>query len=317
MRTYTSGLLAAISLFFLLPAVACKSQKPVQAGTSKSIEDRLPNALLWRIEGNELTAPSYLFGTIHMIPREDFFLPPGLDTAFASTDEVIFEIDMADMTDFSSLMSLFSNIMMKGSVTIKSLLSEDEYKEVSDYFDRMGLPMFMLNRVKPMFLSMLVETNMTTAPDGASDIVSYEMELFNQATTGGKKTGGLETMEYQMSLFDSIPYRDQATMLLDAVRGLSGEDDQLGEIIALYKRQDIEAMSLMIGESIGEGDFSMENVLLHTRNHNWIPVMEAKMKQHPCFFAVGAGHLGGEEGVVRLLRNAGYMVEPVSNIPGK
>jgi uncharacterized protein YbaP (TraB family) len=135
------------------------------------------------------------------------------------------------------------------------------------------------------------------------------MELYDKANTSGKTVGGLETMAYQMSLFDSIPYKDQAQMLLDAIRGTSLESDMFEETVELYKHQDIEAMVAMVGES-EEGNY--EDVLLNNRNHNWIPIMEKKMKKGSVFFAVGAGHLGGQEGVIRLLKKAGYELTPVS-----
>jgi len=292
------------SSFFL---ESCKGPK---AATAEA--DTLPDALLWKIEHKDLKAPSYLFGTIHMIPEEDFFLPDGLEEAFEKSERVVFEIDMDDMSDMGSLMGMMSGLMMKDGMTLQKLLTPAEYQEVSEYFEAMGMPMFLLGNVKPMFLSMLAEVNLDPDAMQSEDIVSYEMALYDKANETSKQVGGLETMAYQMSLFDSIPYKDQAVMLLDAVRGTNQESDMFEETVELYKLQKIEAMVAMVGESDENADGNYEDVLLNNRNQNWIPAMKKKMSKASIFFAVGAGHLGGEQGVIRLLRKEGYTVTPVS-----
>ena len=298
-----------LPLAFLLPA--CKAQTTAQQDASQ-----LPQALLWKIEGKDLKEPSYLFGTIHMINADDYFLPAGLEDAFADCDEVMFEIDLNEMSDMGSMMGLLMNLMMKDGMTLEKLLSPEEYREVSDYFEEMGLPMFMMGKVKPMFLAMIAEVNMDPASMNSDEMKSYEMELFDRANQEGKKVGGLETMAYQMSLFDSIPYREQAEILLDAVRGASPESDMFDQTVELYKQQNIEAMVTMISESGGNETTDYESILLHNRNYNWIPVIVKKMKSGPVFFAVGAGHLGGKEGVIRLLMKEGYQLDPVSVYQG-
>lgn len=296
-------LLAVQSLLF----VSCSG-----AQSASKTEEVLPQSLLWKIERSDLPEPSYLFGTIHIIPKDDYFLPSGLEEAFEKSGDVVFEIDMDNMSDMGSLMGLLSNLLMKDGMTLSKLLSDEEYKEVSEYFEAMGLPMFLLNKVKPMFLSMLAEVNLDPAAMQSEEIMSYEQELYQKAKETNKEVGGLETMKYQMSLFDSIPYKDQAKMLLEAVRGTSLESDMFEETVALYRNQNIEAMVEMVGSSEDGEDSNFENVLLHNRNQNWIPVMSKMMESGPVFFAVGAGHLGGSSGVIRLLKKQGYKLTPLS-----
>lgn len=303
-------------IFALLPAIllliSCKGTKAAVNAT-----DTLPDALLWKIEHKDLAQPSYLFGTIHIIPEGDYFYPVGFEDAFRKSEKVIFEIDMDDMSDMGSLMGMMSGLMMQDGMTLKKLYTADEYKDVSGYFEALGMPMFLLENVKPMFLSMLTEVNMDPAAMDMENIKSYEMELYDMANNDGKKVGGLETMEYQLSLFDSISYQEQADMLLEAVRGTSGEDDQLDETIELYKSQNIEGMVAMVESAVADGSGDYERFLLHNRNRNWIPLMKRKMQNSTVFFAVGAGHLGGPQGVIRLLMKEGYTLTPVSVDKGK
>jgi hypothetical protein len=103
-------------------------------------------------------------------------------------------------------------------------------------------------------------------------------------------------------------------MLVDAIRGARVDSDVYQETVKLYTEQRIEDMVEMIGEADrNSGDAGQyEDVLLVNRNRNWIPLMGRMMQQEIVLFAVGAGHLGGETGVIRLLRQAGYTVSPVS-----
>jgi len=296
-------------LGLVLFAGACQTSRQSTAG-----KEALPQALLWKIEGNGLAQPSYLFGTIHIMPSDDYFYPAGFDQAFDRAERVVFEIDLKEMDDIGSMMGLLTGIMMKGGATIRSLLSPAEYKEVSAYFDEMGLPMMLLEKVKPMFLAMMAEADMSPESGESDGMQSYEMELNARAESDGKPTGGLETMAYQMSLFDSIPYEQQAHMLVEAVRGHRGEGDTYAETVRMYKEQRIDDMVTMIQKEGRKArqEENYEDVLLVNRNRNWIPVMGRMMREESVLFAVGAGHLGGREGVVRLLRQAGYTLSPVS-----
>lgn len=272
-------------------------------------------ALLWKITEAGVEEPSYLYGTIHLIGKDDYFLTEATQQAFESVRHVAFEIDMAEMTDMSKLMPLMMKAFMSSGTTLEELLTEEEYEMVSAHFEKIGLPMMFVNRIKPMFLSMLGGEGMFDMDNlmgggGESSTLSYEMEFMSMAQERKMSVEGLETAVYQMSMFDSIPYSVQAKMLVDAVKG-GGEnsEDQFKEMVDLYKAQDITAMLYLMD---GEGGIAgYEDLLLVQRNRNWIPVMADMMKQRPTFFAVGAGHLAGEEGVIALLRKAGYTVEPL------
>lgn len=272
----------------------------------------LENALLWEITGNDLTTPSYLYGTIHMIGKEDYFLTDATKKAFEQSKRVAFEIDMEDMMDFTKIMPLMMKAFMPDGVTLSSLLTEEEYKMVKDHFDSIGLPLFMVERIKPMFLSMMAQGDMLSMdPESDSgDIVSYEMEFMSMAQEKGKPIDGLETAEFQMSMIsDSIPYDVQAKMLVESIQLEDTNADQFDEMVELYKNQDIEAMQSLMDEEEGIGEYG--DLLLVSRNQNWIPIMAKMMKEQATFFAVGAGHLGGKKGVVTLLREEGYTLKPM------
>jgi uncharacterized protein YbaP (TraB family) len=270
------------------------------------------NALLWIISGKNLKDTSYLYGTIHMIEKKDFLMTDHTKTAFGKSDQVAFEIDMDQMGDFTVLFSLLGQVLMKDGMTLDKLLSAADYQLVKTHFEEMGLPMFMFRKVKPMFLSTMASGDMTGGGGMGeeSDIVSYEMEFMQMAKDQKKPVSGLETIEYQMSVFDSIPYKDQAEMLVESVKAEKGGSDEFAEMVKLYTNQDIVGMQSMFKDDT-EGLGRFEDVFLKNRNLNWIPIIEKMMMQKPTFFAVGAGHLGGSIGVIALLREAGYVLTPV------
>lgn len=291
----------------ILFTFGCKStaQQMDQKVAKKSIAPE-EKSLLWEVSGKELVNKSYVFGTIHIISSEDYFLPPGTLSAIDASEQMIFEIDMADMNDPMKLMPLLQKAYMKGDTTLKDLVTEEEYGIIETHFKKLGLPIFFLERIKPMFLTVFASGDFDPNGLQSGQLKSYEMEFAKMAEDGGKGTGGLETIEYQISVFDGIPYSDQAKMLVESIKTSSTDDDTLKELIALYKDQDVTGLFEMMKEDESIAEY--EDALLFTRNKNWIPLMIEMMKKQPTFFAVGAGHLGGELGVLNLLREAGYTV---------
>lgn len=285
------------------------SCKTAQSSVTTTQENE--NALLWEITGKDIQQPSYIFGTIHLINSHDFFFPKGTLAAIDASDKIIFEIDMKDMTDITVIMGLMDKLFMKDDLTLSDLLNEDDYKLVSSYFEKMSMPMMMLERMKPMFLSALTNGDMDMMSGNDSKIKSYEMELMSIAEQSGKETGGLETIEFQLSIFDEIPYEAQAKMLVDAVKGANEGNNELDELTKIYLTQDITAMANMI-TSDTTGLDSYEDILLVKRNQNWIPKIIESSKKQPVFYAVGAGHLGGKNGVINLLKKEGLTLRPLS-----
>ncbi|PHI20151.1 TraB/GumN family protein [Lewinellaceae bacterium SD302] len=305
---YSLLLVGLLTTSFVYAQPAANQLAPTTSDTS----------LLWRISGRELAEPSYLFGTIHMIPAEDYFLPSTVANALSTSRAVAFEIDPRDMEDPSALFGIIGKINMLNDTTLNDLLSEADYKVVNDYFEEAGLPMVMFKRMKPLFLSAMVGEDMSKMMGGGmgteSGIKSYELELTRLAEAGKKDISGLETMEFQLSLFDSIPYKAQAQMLLEAVKADSGVEEkgenQFQQMVAMYKRQAIFEMANMIHEE-GASTSRFEELLLTRRNQSWIKPMQELMSTGTAFFAVGAGHLAGDQGVIALLRQSGYSVEAI------
>ena len=304
---------------FLLLVSLCVSCFVGQSFAQSPSETTLDKALLWRIDGPALPAPSYLFGTIHIIDAKHFLLSDSLIKVLNRVDRAYLEVDPEEMFSPATQMQLLFSAFMKGDTSLRDLLSPEEYDRVESHFNELGLPFAFLNKVKPMFLSMMVGQDggdlraMMEGDGGDSKMKSYEIEISKILEASDKSVGGLETAKSQIKLFDAIPYKVQAQMLLAAVDASkdSTEIDELEELANIYISGDIEKMYQMVASPDGEYA-GLEQTLLTNRNRNWIAPMITHMAQGPSLFAVGAGHLGGPEGVIRLLMAEGYTLSPVS-----
>jgi hypothetical protein len=298
-------------------AVVAQSAAPLSSAPAYA-PTASDTSLLWRITGPGITGESYLYGTIHIIPAEDYFLANGVISALNDAEEVVFEIDPRQMQDPMAMMGLMSKINMNGETSLEDLLTFEEYTAVESYFNKMGLPFFIFKRMKPLFLSAMIGQDMEALQQGGGmtggDTKSYELEMTELAKAAGKKISGLETMEFQLSLFDSIPYQAQAQMLYKAVQeeadGTGGGESEMDRLVDMYTRKAVAEMATTISYETAEIS-RFEELLLTKRNENWVPKIKSLSAIGPRLYAVGAGHLGGEKGVISLLRQEGLRVEAV------
>ncbi len=269
------------------------------------------NTLLWKISGKNLSRPSYLFGTIHMLCADDIELSDSLKSAIAHCDKVYLEIDMDNLFE---MMGAMQKMKMRNDTTLADLLPQKDYQIVKEFFQKQNglIPFSLLETYKPMLAaSTLMEQSMD-----CDNEVAMEQLIMKEAKGDGKGIKGLETMAYQLSIFDSIPYKLQANQLLNYVKNYGKEDDEkeFNEMVNAYRNQQLNKLEeLTQKEDLGMGMQNFANLLLYNRNANWAKKLSDLLPQNALVIAVGAGHLPGEKGVINLLRKAGYKVEPVPN----
>ena len=278
-------------LLFTASSIALKAQAPLE------------KSLLWEISGQGLPKPSYIFGTIHLICPADFSLSDSSKMALSRTQQVALEVDMDD----PGLMGAMTKTMfMADGKTLKGILSADDYARLHKFYkDSLGMDIITFDRAKPfVMMGPLFNTVLSCQPQ------SYEMELMGLASKQKSEVIGLETIEEQMAIFDSIPYVQQAQMLLAMIDSLPNAKSEFRELVDLYKKQDLPALYTLTMKS----EFGMDGqdeVMLFKRNNAWIGRISKIIRQKPTFIAVGAAHLGGERGVIALLRQQGYQLRPI------
>lgn len=150
----------------------------------------------------------YVYGIIYMIGWDDYFLIEFVKKVFEFVKYVVFEIDMEDMIDMFKMMLLMMKVFMVGDIMFKDLLIEEEYMQVSEYFQQVGLLMMFVDCIKLMFLFVMGggEDMMSFNFNVESSMVFYEMEFMKMVQEREMDIDGLEIVEFQMSMFDSIFY---------------------------------------------------------------------------------------------------------------
>lgn len=281
---------------------ACHAQT---AGSKLKTNDH-NNTLLWEISGNKLQAPSYLFGTFHLICKDDIPIGEQVKAAVQSVDELYMELDMDDP---ATLMGGLMLMNMKGDSTLKSLYTAAEYEKIESFFnDSLHTPITMFQKMKPFFLMALLYPKMLPC----KTMSGVEQELQMLAKKNKKEIQGLETMAFQASVFDSIPYTDQAKELLKAVDSLAEYKKHFALMVQVYKNQQLDKiMDLFNKDEFASGD--NQEILLDKRNRNWVAQLKKIMKNETVFIAVGAAHLVGDMGLINLLRKEGYTLRPLEN----
>ncbi len=262
-------------------------------------------SLLWEISGNGLKKPSYLFGTIHLICRPDYVWSEKMTKAFDGTEKVCLEMDLDDM---NVMMEVSSGLMDKTGKKLSSYFSKSDYARLKAYMkDSVGMDLTMFEMMKPVALQTMMVTKSTSCDDAAS----YEDSLMKIAKTQGKELLGLESAKDQLDALESIPVDTVIAGIMEVVDGKdNGEGEaEYSKLVAAYRAQDIALMQKLIVESEGLG--GKAKTLVDDRNKKWIPLIGEMMKNNSVFFAVGAGHLAGKNGVISLLRAGGYTVKAV------
>ena len=259
--------------------------------------------LLYQISGNGLTEASYLYGTIHILPKDKFELSNSLKRAFDASTTIAMEVDL-DMSGAEKI-ALAQKVLLPDGKTLKDFMAAQDYLQLKAYcIDSLQWSESKFERsskLKPMFFSsVLIQENM-------SNMASYEMEFNKMAKKKKKETIGLETIEFQLGLFDQLPMQTQVDMLKQDYKSDMKNYDTL---LACYLREDLETLSkLMAEETSAYPEFN--ELMLVQRNKSWIAPMRAQMQKESTFFGVGAAHLSGPDGVVALLRAQGFTVTAI------
>jgi uncharacterized protein YbaP (TraB family) len=267
-----------------------------------SFSQDLSNSLLWKVEKEGMNS-SYIFGTIHVLPKADFELDEKVKIAFGDSEELVMEMDMTDPTLQTKM---FQMINMSDGMTLDQLLTEEQYEMLSKKLQSIvGVPpLALMNGFKPFMVATMMISEYVS-----NDPASFEMTLMSMAAAREMPVSGLESIEDQMAVFDSIPYSDQAEDLMDMVENSDEMKELFADMVAQYKAEEVNALYITTAEYMASEEEM--KFLLYTRNQNWADLLETRLGQKTLFIAVGAAHLGGEKGLIALMTKQGYELTPI------
>ncbi len=295
-----------MKLVYFLGLILSLGNAKAQSNNKVLKTDATGNTLLWEVSGNGLTEPGYLFGTFHLLCKDDINFSAALKQAISNSHEIYLELDLDDPATIMGALMLMN---MKDGKKLKDLYTTDQYQRVSAFFkDSLKTPISLFQRMKPEFLIALLYPKMMPC-NAASSVEEAIMQL---AKDGGKEIKGLETMAFQASVFDSIPYEKQAAELLNTIDSLEKSKADFSLMLNAYKQQRLDEIEKIVNTP-EFGAAENQDILLDNRNKNWIQQLKIIMKKNPVFTAVGAGHLVGKNGLIALLRAEGFIVRGLEN----
>ncbi len=285
--------------------------------TDKLASTNLENSVFWEISGKDVKKPSYVFGTHHLFNPKTMIDSKIVQEKFALAERVVGEITIDNM----AMMKVFAACVMRDT-TMKELLTPKEYAEVEEAFQKVGMSFAWFNKVKPMMAQQMIESvkyaklfpkadTDKSASIGNPFASSMDGYFQDKAKTEGKEVGGLESVEDQTkALFDGYPILKQKEMLLKTVRDTVAlkDDQEIQKLTQLYKEQNLNKIAEMTLATMETDEY---NNLLKNRNDKWMPQIFEMITKKPTFFAVGAAHLVGIDGVILRLRKEGYTVKPI------
>lgn len=298
------------------PALPTASTAPVapsaSAEPSASITTAWKRPLLYRITGKGTS--SHLFGTIHLPDQRLDTFPPVLRSALDQSDAVYTEIPLDD----ASQLAIAPRLMLPGEQTLASILPAPLHRRLSAAFAQQAIPFAPFERMKPWAISVqlaVLDRLTTLAFKKPIDAVIHQ-----RAIEAGKATRALETVEEQVSIFDRLSRSEQIELLRltldyqDTVRR-SGRD-ALEELLGAYLAGDTEAILNLVREAYDPNSALSRKLMqqvFSNRNESMANRIAAELRSRTdqrLFFAVGSGHLLGDDGIVKRLQQQGFAVAP-------
>ena len=279
--------------------------------------------LVYKVTGGGLTKPSYIMGTYHMAKLSFVDSVPGLRKAMADCEQVYGELDMSQVANNPAVaMQMQQAMMLPQGETLDNYINAEQMTRLNAFLTQyMGADlnnpaMAQVKQMKPATLNTTLQVMLIIKEEGGFNPQEQFDTYFQQeAQKQNKFVGGFETLDYQMNvLYGATPQR-QAEQLMCLVDNVDYNLSIAKRTIQAYYAQDMKAIEKLNDEKLHnscDATPAEEDALIYTRNANWAKALPAIMKAKSTLVAVGCLHLPTERGLLQLLRNAGYQVEPVN-----
>lgn len=267
----------------------------------KSVSKKSKNSLLWQITGKKIPGTSYLFGTMHVKDERAFSLIEPLQKVIDTCDAFATEFNLKEAES-----GVESNAMdLPDNKVLTDFMSEKKYQRMRKIFIKyFEFDIDILKSAMPLIISnaLSAQTLMTDRE------VNLDQYLWQYAESREKVTLGIETFAEQLQILHAIPLDYQLKALSDISKNISSFSKEHQKMTALYARQDIRQMYQSTKKSIGRA----RKILLYNRNIIMAERIERMAQEQTLFSAIGAAHLAGKKGVLKLLKDAGLKVKPVN-----
>lgn len=250
----------------------------------------------------------YLGGTVHLLRPSDYPLPTQYETAYQESDQLYFETDIAGLNDMSVQARLLQELTYSGDQSLRTVLNDTTYKALADHLERTGIALPMLEKFKPGLLVSTLQVfefqKLGFTPQGVD-------AYFNTRAMGdGKALGELEPIDAQIGFLAQMGEGNENEFIRLSLEELDDMDTLMNQMITAWRSGDDELLNALFVNDMKEGHPELYDSLLVQRNLSWMPIIESMFADADTeFVLVGAAHLVGEKGLLRMLRERGYDVQ--------
>ena len=296
-RVWLWSLLATLGLFCGNLALAADAhQVSPNAKTPK---------ILWEVQSPQNTI--YLAGSIHVLQERHYPLHHVFDDAFNESSRVIFEVDLDELSSPLAQMNMVKNGLYLNGETLVSVLSPERYAIAKGNLTALGLNIEDFHRMKPWMTATAVMA-LELQKLGFESAYGVDRYFFDKAQATGKAIQGLETVEFQLDLFDKLSPSMQEEFLLQTLEELKSLGPQISDMVKAWKKGNVQELETLLA---GMDEYpELNQAIVINRNHDWLPHVEQALREtKPVFIVVGALHLLGKEGLVSALKGKGYLVK--------
>jgi uncharacterized protein YbaP (TraB family) len=286
-----------VGLYFIIGVLAAYFVPPA-SGQEKS--------LLWQVSRDDSSV--YLLGSIHYLRREHYPLHATILKALDGSKRLVLEIDLNSASMETAQKVTMEKAIYRDGSTLTKNVSAETYEMASRRANELGLDMRILNPMKPWFAA-LTMVAIQLQRMGLDPKLGVDRYLAAHAKSSGKPTGGLDTLEFQLGVFDRLSAKEQESMLRETVGELERLDKKINDIVTTWVRGDVDSLASLLLAGMQEYPDLYEKVLVE-RNRRWLAEIEKLIQQKSgAMVVVGAAHVVGKDSVIEMLKAKGYNVE--------
>jgi uncharacterized protein YbaP (TraB family) len=290
----------------LVGLTICAAAVAAAATVSAQSAPAQGKSFLWKVQSG--TKLVYLAGSVHALSPDVYPLSPAFERAFAASDTLVEEIDMAEAESLAIAPTILAKGMYLDGRRFDSVVSKDTAAMVTARLKESGMPAEMFMAMKP-WMVMLMVSALEAQKAGLDTNLGLDKHFYDRAKTAGKTIIGLETAESQIDRLDKMPDTLQEQLLRSSLSEMETTRNSLKEIVAGWRRGDHAALEKMLLGDFTEYPAAYRSLLVE-RNNNWIPQIDACLaRPKPCLVVVGAAHLVGPDGLLAIMQRKGYRIE--------
>ena len=291
--------------FRRLRAIVVALTTTIAAGAVSPAPAAQTRAFAWKATKGQGVV--YLVGSVHMLTSDFYPLPAALDAGFKASDLLVEEANLAEMLSPNMQFSMLSRGMLPAGQTLDKVISPATLALLNQRSGALGMPIETLKQFKPWLLAMTIEA-MEWQKAGFDAELGLDKHFFDRAQVESKSIQGLETTDFQISLFDGMSMEQQDRFLAETLKGVATETASVSKLAASWKIGDAAAIERLVLADV-KGDPFVYDRLLVGRNRTWLPKIEALFSRpRPAFVVVGAAHLVGPDGLLAMLKAKGYQL---------